>query len=193
MVMRKRRSAYTLFELLLVLAILVVLAAIAFPTLNGLSGNKGLTGKRGQTAALDGVRSAVARARARAMADGVPYRLAVVPGKGNYRIAPDTDQYWGGASSGQGAGGKVLVVSDALVEGSCFGTPNSDQGSAPRSGEQTALPPREVASGRYQTLVTFLPDGSARDDGKIAVCTAEANRVIVKVQALTGVVTTQEE
>jgi len=196
MVMRKRRSGYTLMELVLVLAIGVVLATIAYPALSGLSGNKGLTGKRGQTAALDGVRGAVAKARALAMKNGTPYRLAIVPGKGNYRIAPDTDQFWGGGSGGnsQAAGGKLSVVADALQEGSCFGEPNSDQAHTPKEGDPTALSPKEVDSGRYQTLVTFLPDGTARDDARIAVATLEApKRVIVKIQALTDIVTTQEE
>jgi Tfp pilus assembly protein FimT len=187
----KPRAAYTLFELLLVGAIIVVLAAIAYPTLNGLIGNKGLTGKRGRDAALDELKNKLAQARGRAMEEGRPYRVAVVLGKGNLRLAPDTDDYWGGGGSGSSDGHSSMVVACALPPGSCFRNPDSADG-APRQGEITSQDPDSVSPGEYKTLVVFLPDGTHREDGKISLATVGARRITVKLQAQTSALTTQE-
>jgi prepilin-type N-terminal cleavage/methylation domain-containing protein len=188
---RKRRGAFSLFEILLVIAIVVILAALAYPSLNGwVTGGKGLTGKPGQVGALDEVRGKLADARARAMEEGRPYRFAVMPGKGNYRIAPDDDESWGqGGGAEGGSGRKPLVFAGALPPGSLFSDPHAV---TPATDSHTALPPEQVSPGSYQTLVTFLADGTARDNGQIAVSTVGAPRaVVLTIQALTGNVTTQ--
>src|ERR1700756_3400429 len=84
------RRAYTLFELLLVLALLVLLAAIAYPTLDGVLATFRMT------EAADMVRANWADARAYAMNEGRSYRFAVISGKGNFRVAPDSPEFWGG-------------------------------------------------------------------------------------------------
>jgi Tfp pilus assembly protein FimT len=175
----------------LVVAMVAILAAMAYPSLNGLVGKDGLSGKPGQTAALDEVRGKLAVAKARAREDGRPYRFAVLPGKGNYRIAPDSDEFWGQGSSSDTASGhgpKPLVFAGALPPGSLF----SEANAAIRAADgNTYTDPQQVSPGSYQTLVTFLPDGTARDNGQIAVSTVEAQPVVVKVLALTGNVITQ--
>jgi prepilin-type N-terminal cleavage/methylation domain-containing protein len=197
MVVRKPRKGYTLLEVVLVSAIAVVLVAIAYPSLNGLSGKDGLTGKRGQKAAVDQVKGKLAEARALAMEEGRAYRFAILPGKGNYRFAPDSDDFWGqgGASSPASHGEKELVVAGALPHGTCFcdpeATPKSSRNG--REDEPTSDEPDKVSASSYQLLVTFLPDGTVRDDGKIGVKTVGAALVVLKLKALTGVVTTQEE
>src|SRR5690348_16660356 len=82
-----RRRAYTLFELLLVLALLIVMAAIAYPTLDSLYADFRLS------SAADQVRACWAEGRAHAVEEGRPYRFAVVPERGNFRIAPDGADY----------------------------------------------------------------------------------------------------
>src|SRR5262245_61942594 len=88
--MRSTRQGFTLFELVLVAVLLVILAAISVPSLESLAGYFRAT------AASDAVRACWAQARARAMNDGTPYRFSVMPGKGNYRLAPDSANFWAG-------------------------------------------------------------------------------------------------
>jgi prepilin-type N-terminal cleavage/methylation domain-containing protein len=191
MVVRKTRRGYTLFEMLLVLAILVILAAVAYPFIaNGLTGKDGLTGKRGQEAALDTFRSAVAKARERAMTEGRPYRVSIMPNKGNYRIAPDTDEFWGQGNGSSSA--NVPVVSGALPEGSVFCDPEA-AGSAVSRNQETSVPTAQASPTSFQPLVTFLPDGTAQDNGQIALKTVGMlQAVTVKFQASTGVLTAKE-
>src|SRR5262249_49163156 len=128
-VRKKTRSAYTLLELVLVCAITAILATMAYPLLSGmLYGKDGLSGKPGQQAALDKVRSRLAEARARAMNEGRPYRVAIVPNKGNIRVAPDSDEFWGG---GGGDSKKGTVLAGALPSGSHFCSPSGAAGSSP--------------------------------------------------------------
>jgi hypothetical protein len=173
-------------ELVLVCAMMVVVASMAYPLLGTLSGPDGLTGKPGQKAALDVLRSKLADARSRAMREGKAYRVAVVPKKGNYRVAPDSDDFW----SGPGEGSSGTVVAGALPHGSCFCAADGSADSCPT--ENTAQEPEQVDPASYQKLVTFLPNGTATEEGKIGVKVVDALRVIVTVHADTGVVTTQE-
>src|SRR6516164_8495476 len=93
--MRIPRSGFTLFELVLVMVLLVIVGALSYPSLSSMYGGFKVT------AAADEVRSAWAQARAHAINEGTPYRFAVVPGKGNYRIAPDVESYWAGQGGQQ--------------------------------------------------------------------------------------------
>jgi len=197
MAVQKRRSAFTLFEMVLVMAIIVILAAMVYPTLNQLIGNQGLTGKRGQTAALDDLRGKLAEARSRAMDEGRPYRVSVVPGKGNLRVAPDSDEFWGGSSSNSAAsdsqGRKPLVLACSLPAGSHFASPDAIPAASSNKDECLSSEPEQVPTSEYQNLVVFLPNGTARDTGRIAVTTVGARPVVVEIQALTGNLTTLEE
>src|SRR5205823_247476 len=88
-IVRQPRRAFSLFELLLVIALIVLLAAIAYPTLDGALATFRIT------EAADMVRACWADARAHAMNEGQAYRFAVLPGQGNFRVAPDSPDYWG--------------------------------------------------------------------------------------------------
>ena len=84
------RSAFTLLEIILVMGMIVVVMAIAAPSVsNFYKGEKLL-------AATDGVRGAIAETRVHAIDQGLAYRFAVVPGRGNFRFAPDSQEYWTG-------------------------------------------------------------------------------------------------
>src|SRR5438045_428621 len=87
-----RRPSYTLLELVLVIALLGILTAISYPSLDSMYGHYQLT------AATDMVRAGWASARSRALDEGRPYRFAVVPNQGNFRIAPDSSDFWSGNS-----------------------------------------------------------------------------------------------
>src|SRR5690349_19359062 len=91
--MVRRRPGFTLFELVLVLAVMVVVAAISYPSIDSVFNSY----KVGTGA--DAVRAGWAKARAQAMNDGIPYRFSVMPNTGNFRIAPDLPDFWGGNGS----------------------------------------------------------------------------------------------
>jgi prepilin-type N-terminal cleavage/methylation domain-containing protein len=183
-----KRRGFTLFEMVLVLAIVVILAAMVYPTLHGLIGRDGMTGKRGQVAALDELKGKLAQARTRAMDEGRPYRVAVVPGKGNLRVAPDTEEFWSGSGSTakETTGPRPLVQASALPTGSRFASPDSLPAECPDTGEATSQEPDQVPPSEYQSLVVFLPNGTARDTGRIGVATVGARPVVVQIQAQTG-------
>jgi prepilin-type N-terminal cleavage/methylation domain-containing protein len=184
---RQNRRAFTLLELMLVMALLVILGALCFPTLESMYGHFRVT------AAADEVRTAWAQARAQAMNDGTPYRFSVVWNKGNYRIAPDTGDFWGGNGAAPAAtdpANPALVMEAALPKGVRFTSPKQPGGGSLDQGGDSALPPDSVDPGSWATAVTFLPDGTAREDVEMVFRTAGASPVVLKLRGLTGVVTT---
>jgi prepilin-type N-terminal cleavage/methylation domain-containing protein len=187
--MRPARRAFTLFELLLVLAILVVLAALAFPSLDSMYGSFKVT------AASDAVRSAWAQARARAINDGQAYRFCVVPGKGNFRIAPDLDDFWtgnGGSAANTDPANAPLIVEDALPQGVRFITSKPGQGGGgDDNSRDTMVPPGGVDPSSWSSPIVFLPNGTARDDMEYTLRTRGARPVVVHLRGLTGVGTTR--
>jgi prepilin-type N-terminal cleavage/methylation domain-containing protein len=180
--MRIPRSGFTLFELVLVMVLLVIVGALSYPSLSSMYGGFKVT------AAADEVRSAWAQARAHAINEGTPYRFAVVPGKGNYRIAPDVESYWagqGGQQAPEDPTVRPLVMQDALPKGVSFA-----------SKEDTGTPPSDtvlegVDPSHWVTRVVFLPDGTARDDAEMLLRVRGARPLIVRIRGLTGDVTTR--
>jgi len=195
----RTRNGYTLLEVMLVAAIAVVLLGVAFPYLSStLAGKDGLAGKPGQLAAIDKIKGQLAEARSHAMEEGRPYRFGIVLGKGNYRFAPDSDEFWGGqgGASTSASGEKHVVVAGALPSGTCFC--DAEEAPSKSSGNQghdalTFDEPDRVAAGSYQALVTFLPDGTVSVDGKIGVKTSGAKLVVLSLKAFMACVATQEE
>src|SRR5262249_21638247 len=159
-VVRQRRPAYTLFELILVLAILIILSAIAFPSLDSMYAGYRLS------AAADQVRAAWVSGRAQAVDEGRPYRFAVVLGKGNYRLAPGSREYWGGGQppAGDARSNPPLVLDEALPRTVRFATPESLGYAGGDGGE---IPPGSVPPSAWVPLVTFLPDGTARENVEV--------------------------
>src|SRR5262249_53498742 len=128
---RRRRSGYTLFELVLVLAVIVMLAALTYPSLDTMSGGQRLF------AASDQVKVGWALAQAHAMEEGRPYRFAIIPGKGNYRIAPDTPDFWGGnGEASADPANPALVLIDTLPKGVVM---SFGEATAADAGHETAL------------------------------------------------------
>src|SRR5438874_4807621 len=108
------RSGYTLLELMLVLAIIVVMAAIAYPSATAMYGHLRLS------QAADAVRAAWAEARAHAIDEGRPYRFAIIPDQGNYRVAPDSPEFWGSSSQEQASADAInppFFLNEALPKG----------------------------------------------------------------------------
>jgi prepilin-type N-terminal cleavage/methylation domain-containing protein len=180
--MARRRRGYTLMEMVLVMAILVILAAVGYPTVDSM-----YDGIRLQAGA-DSVRAAWADAQSRAVDEGRPYRFAVLPGKGNYRVAPHGAENWGGAvglsDSGEGQG-PALVLEEALPKGVVF---TNAQGEG-LGGGQTVVAAESIDPSQWQTVAVFLPDGTAEDDAEIVLHMPGTRPIVVQLRALTGVVT----
>lgn len=184
MVARRRRRGYTLMEVVLVMAIMVIFAALGYPSLDAMYAGVKVEG------ASDAVRAAWAEAQARAVNEGRPYRFAVVPGKGNYRVAPDGSDYWaGGTPAPADPDNPPLVLEKSLPRGMGF----TLDGGAPAvdARGETALPDDGVDPGQWSSTAVFLPDGTAQDDVDITLQLEGARPITVHLRALTGVVTVQ--
>jgi type II secretory pathway pseudopilin PulG len=181
--MPARRSAYTLFEVLLVVAVIVLLAGLSYPSLTAMQDNFRMI------EAADQVRACWAAARARAINESQPYRFAIVPDSGNYRLAPDAVDHWlgaGGAVGPEEGGSAPLVIDAALPRGVRFRLRPPSEGD---SGGESFVPPGTVDTSAWQTLVTFLPDGSARQDAQVVLNSANARPAVLRLRALTGTAT----
>ncbi len=176
------RPAFTLTEMLVVLALIVIIAAISVPALQDLYADYL------QDAAADGVRAAWAEARLHAIDEGRPYRFAIVPGMGNFRVAPDGPEFWaGGDSSSSPSNSPPWMMQDALPRGIRFADPSGLGGGAATG--DTALPPDAVGLEQWMPVVNFMPDGTASQDVEIVFESRNALPLQLKLRAMTGSVT----
>jgi len=176
----KRRSAFTLTELILVMALMVLLAMMAYPSWEAMREGHAVT--RG----VDDTRMAWVTAQARASDEGRCYRFAVVPGTSNWRVAPDTEAYWGGTMEGpEETDLPPLIREDTLPKGVYFILANGEGDG--QSSEETILDPATLSPSRYRTVALFLPDGTARDDARIGIRSASCEPHWVHLRAMTGV------
>jgi hypothetical protein len=166
-------------EVLLVMAVLVIFGAIAYPAIDSL-----YTGVKVE-AASDAVRAAWSEAQAHAVSEGRPYRFAVVPGKGNYRFAPDSADYWSGGTPEPDPENPSIVVQKSLPHGIVF----TSNGAVPTGKDETSLPDDDVPSNIWTTAAIFLPDGTAQDDTDITLRLPGARPITLHLRALTGVIT----
>lgn len=172
----RSRRAYTLLELLLVLAVLVIIAAIGYPMLDGMSAPYKVQG------AVDATKAAWAQAHVHAMDEGRPYRFAVVPGRGNFRIGPDDDAYWsGGDPPDLNSDNPAYVFEDTLPTDVRFIFNGNGAGKTDESFEVG-----KVGSGQWVPVVVFLPDGTASDDVQITFDCAAARSMTIQLRAITG-------
>jgi type II secretory pathway pseudopilin PulG len=178
-----RRPSYTLLEVTLVLALLAIVTALAYPSIDGMYGHHRLT------AALDEVRGTWAAGRAHAIEEGQAYRFSVVLGKGNFRLAPDSPEFWEGGNPPAGNGPQPVVVTGALPRGVTFA--NGPGGGGPAAGGNPDTVLASVAPGQYQALAVFLPDGTARDDVEIRFNVRGAAPAVIRLRSMTGVVSVQ--
>jgi prepilin-type N-terminal cleavage/methylation domain-containing protein len=182
--MKNARRGYTLFEVLLVVALLVLMAAIVVPSLDAMYADYRLG------AAVDGVRASWAQSRAHAMDEGRPYRFAIVPGKSNYRVGPDSADFWNGSTPNPAdPANPPLVLEDALPRGVSFTT--ADAANQPQGGD-TVLPAGSVDSSMWVSTAVFLPDGTARHNVEIVFQARGCKSIALRLRALMGVVTSRK-
>jgi type II secretory pathway pseudopilin PulG len=175
------RPSYTLLELMLVLAVIVMVSALAVPSIDGMYGYYKMN------AAVDGVRGVWAQGLAHAQDEGVAYRFSVVPGKGNYRLAPDSSDFWsGGTPPVADPDNPPAVIDDSLPRGVTFAMGNNGPSPNVDSNAETSMPIGQVDSGSWSTVAVFLPDGTARDDVEILFQVKGARSKSIQLRALTG-------
>jgi prepilin-type N-terminal cleavage/methylation domain-containing protein len=183
---KAKRRGFTLLEVVLVAALLVIVAAITYPIASSMFAHEKVM------AAADSVRGSMANARNRAVSEGRAYKLAVVPNKGNYRIAPDKPSYWSGSGAGDDSAsaatgnGQALVTTDKLPNGICFATGGSSSSSSSGDDDSSA---DSVGWDSWSETATFLPDGTAAEDKEITLHVEGAKPVVLKLRATTGTVT----
>lgn len=177
------RRAFTLLELMLVLAIIVILAAIAAPSFLSMRPYYRIQG------GTDGLKAAFANARAYAMDTGQPYRLAIIPGKGNFRVAPDASEFWTGSTPQSSDDGTPLpILEDAVPEGVVLSLDNTIE---VVEDEQTVLPSEGLSPDQWKTVAVFLPVGTAREDARVTLQTPGARPRTVFLRSLTGIVSVE--
>jgi prepilin-type N-terminal cleavage/methylation domain-containing protein len=185
----RARPGFTLFELLLVCAVVVVLGAAVYPSIEEM-----YSGYR-VSASADQVRAAWAQARSHAMDEGRPYRFSIKPGTSDFRVAPDSTAYWSGSDEPQLDDDRTnppLIKSDSISKPIVF--------QIDESGPQAPVDPTAAghttsvgtSDGVWTTLAIFLPDGSAQDDVRIKLQSAGSKPTVLRLRALTGVVTIRE-
>jgi len=180
------RTGYTLMELTLVCALIAMVAGITAPTINSMYSRQRVD------SGVDAVRAAWARAKAAAIKEGRPYRFSVVMGKGNYRIAPDQDSSWtntGGNDTARDSHDPGAVRQGALPPGVVF----LGSGDTAPTSTDTVLPPDKVSPEQYQAVVVFQPDGTAREDVEITFSFKGTRPQVVRLRAMTGVVTVKPQ
>ena len=177
------RKAYTLMEVILVMTLIVIMAGIGYPSVSGMFSSYRLR------AATDNVRSGWVKARAHAVEEGQRYRFAVVPGKGNFRIAPDRPEFWSGTLPELDRDNPPLILEDALPGDSLLssGIVFTLNGNAPANDGAKSLPIGSVDPGQWVTTAYFEPDGTAQDDVDITFSCNDGGRpLILSLRALTG-------
>lgn len=163
------RRGFTILETLLVLALIIVIASIAVPSIDAMYSGVKLT------AAADTVRGQWADARARAVEDGIAYRFSVVPSSGKFKVAPDA----GDDAQMDDSGDAPLKVEDSLPGNVTFSDANQSGG--------------DGSDGDYQSVVVFLPDGTAREDVEVGFRSRGTRTLVLRLRGLTGAVTSHWE
>jgi hypothetical protein len=112
----------------------------------------------------------------------------VVVGKGNYRIAPDNDEYWQGNNHPNDPQGAGFTLDDSLPKGVAFAT----QSQGPGEDGNTVLKPEQIGPGSWTPVCVFQPDGTVREDVEVAFRGKGTQGKVIHLRALTGSVTVQK-
>ncbi len=177
------RKAYTLMELILVVAIIAIVAGISYPSIMSMYGHYRLRG------GSDLIRAGWVGARAHAVDEGQRYRFAVVPGKGNFRVAPDSPTYWAGNLPDFDHDNPPLIMEDTLPSGIVF-TFEGDAPAAPATSGDSTIPIGSVDPGQWKTVAIFDTDGTAEEDVTITLRSTSGDGtrpVVVSLRAMTAI------
>lgn len=172
--MTNKRSAYTLFELVLVLALVVIATSLTFPLAQALFADTHLT------AASDMVRTAMLEARSRAVEEGRPFVFSVQQNTGNFQVGP--------LEMAVGSGAEAPFTSGEMGD-------QVNQGELPKDivfcDPQVELQ-ANPSPGEWRKIV-FQPDGATGEDlVEISFGKAGGSQMAVRLRGLTGAITTAD-
>jgi prepilin-type N-terminal cleavage/methylation domain-containing protein len=136
------RRGYTLLELLVVMAILILFTTLVLPSLNTFFG-----GNRPKAAA-DQIRGELAAARAWAIEEGVPYRVAISADGTKIRRAPETEFDQPATENAPASARRSEHTFEKVVA-----EVETDDGT-----------PQQAGSDGWITVAIVMPDGTCRDD-----------------------------
>jgi type II secretory pathway pseudopilin PulG len=184
---RRQRRGYTLLELALVCALLVVIAAVTFPSLATMYHQHRLG------LATDSVREAWALARARAIEEGRPYRFAVIPDSGRFRVAPDSPEFWSGSGApdaeANGTERPPLTLSRTLPGGVVFVMDGSGSSAGAGGGgwaDDQGGEDDDDPGAPWKPVAVFMPDGTAQEDATIQFQGGGSRTATLRLRGLTG-------
>ena len=163
------------------MALIVILASLTYPAIETMYRETRLQ------AGSDAVRAAWAEAQSHAVNEGRAYCFAVIPGKGNYRVAPDTRDANGVEDESKAESDSEnpsYVLEESLPKGIVF--PESSGHSANAGADDSALPEGQIASGQWVILATFLPDGTTDQDVELPLEYPGCRALTLHLRALTG-------
>jgi prepilin-type N-terminal cleavage/methylation domain-containing protein len=165
----RRRSAFTLLELVVVMAIVAILGSLVIPSMVGLKGNTGVK------AGVDAVRAKMFDARAKAMDEGVPYRLSLSDDGRTLQVSPDDPNSVDPAKPGHTATEKLPdgVVAKVMAQDGVEATV-----------DQTG----------WVRVATFTAEGTCREDVVEVTVTDTSIRnaapMTVRIRGVTGAIRT---
>jgi len=164
----ERRAGYTIFEMIVVLAILLILGAVLIPSFAGYYGNTK------QRAASDLLRTRLAEARAKAIEQGTPYRVAVNADRIRIRVAPDGDLF--DSMQADNPPGPNSQCTEDTLDGATL------ELQAEVDDERTP------SAGGWVTVVTMKATGDCRETRHALVLVKEKdfNPIQVEVRGITG-------
>ncbi len=178
----KRKSGFTLIELMLVLALIALVAFISYPAFDAWFQGQKLS------EAVDQVRTLWIKARTNAMEEGQPYRFAWEMNSGRFRAGPDVMENWpelAGAANGPHLAssdvGMGLMEEKELPEGVRFvaGEPGS-------GGSQDAI----IFQSNGIALI-LAPDGTEKPETKVIFADHSGQMRALRIRGMTGVVTVE--
>jgi prepilin-type N-terminal cleavage/methylation domain-containing protein len=174
------RSGYTLFEVLCVLVVILVAFFIALPAIQPMMADNHLQ------AASDMVQARWNEMRNRAVAEGQPYRFAVMEHTGSFKIAPDSAEFWADGSNtvANDPETRPWVVEEKLPGNVLFlGTEVT-----PTGAEQ----PSSTGGGEWHRAVTFLPNGTAKEDVHVSFGQEGSRSLTLTLRGVTGLISADD-
>ncbi len=190
----RKRGAFTLLEVLIVLALLVTAVSVCWPQLARLHAEYSVR----QGGKL--VQARMAGARVHAVDTGVDYQFRFEPGGQRFLVLPYDQQALTAAANAAGAGGGSAGASATRLPPKIAGRlasaeaqfdPASTGGQAPQpvpSEWLTGIHDAEkFTDANWSAPLLFYPDGTAAT-GHVIIRDKKSRMVVVSVRALTGAV-----
>ena len=174
----RRRSAFSMLELMLVLAIVIVVSALAVPAVQGTISNQAIA------SGTDRVRIAMGQARVQAIRTGKVFAFYYQRGGQWFDVAPLEDQ--GQLSSQQNANGQVSVQDRELSDNWLPREVRFVSGETELDSRSEAA--KDSSGSPTMDAILFYPDGTSQD-ARLRLQDERGRLMAVELRGLTGLAT----